>query len=298
MKTKKKVLVTGCAGFIGQHLVRKLTAYGYHVAGLDIVPKPEGLAVDTYTIFDLTKLTVGDLTSWLGHIDYVFHLAARARVSLSIDDPLGTHEANVTATLRLLQWAHQRGVEKFIYSSSSSVYGTQDILPLHEKMTPYPQSPYGVQKLAGEFYAETFRMPVYGLPTVSLRYFNVFGEGQDTDHPYAPVVAKFLSLHQQNKQLTIYGDGYQTRDMTYVGDVAMANILAAESDVTGIFNIAGGKNYTVNAIAQIVGGDVVYLPARAGEPRDSLADITRARHVLGFTPLITLEEWIYRQMAQ
>ena len=218
---------------------------------------------------------------------FVFHLAAIPNVQYSIENPKETNEVNLVGTLNILIAAKDAGVKRLIYSSSSSVYGDADILPISEKSEIKPKSPYALQKYNGEMYAKLFNQ-IYGLETVCLRYFNVFGMGQSSIGAYASVIAKFLSLKRENKILTIFGDGDQTRDFVNVSDVVNANILAAKSDRVGhgeSINIGSGKKYSVNEIAKIIGGKIEYLPPRI-EPKESLADITLAKFLLDWEPKV------------
>jgi UDP-glucose 4-epimerase len=276
-----KVLITGNKGFIGSHLAKKLEELGHEVVGYDL---KEGKDIRTITPKDLEG------------IDYVFHMAAQAKVPLSIDQPLMTHDHNVNGTLNVLECARQAKVKRVIYSASSSAYGIQDILPLYETMTPNPMSPYGVQKLVGEYYCKVYS-EVYGLETVSLRYFNVYGEDMPTDNAYSACIAIFLQNSRQGKPLTVYG-GKQTRDFTYVGDVVDANIKAMESENVGhgeVINIGGGENHSVNTIAETIGGTMVYEPQRKGEPMNTLSDCSKAKELLGWEAKTKLIEWLKSQ---
>jgi UDP-glucose 4-epimerase len=224
---------------------------------------------------------------------YIFHTSALPRVQFSIQNPYDTHEANITGTLCVLLAAKEAGVEKVIYSASSSAYGDQDTMPLVETMSARPKSPYGLQKYVGELYCQTFS-EVYGVPTVSLRYFNVYGPGASADGAYALVISKFLKQRLEDIPLTITGDGMQTRDFTHVRDVVRANILAAQSTQVGkgeTINIGAGNNVSVRRIAELIGGPVEHVPARL-EPHDTLADNARAKELLGWEPTISIEEGI------
>ncbi len=226
---------------------------------------------------------------------YVFHTAAIARVQPSIKDPRTYNEVNVTGTLNVLKAAHEAGVKRVIYSASSSAYGNQETLPLHEDMEPRPMSPYAAQKYFGEIYCKIFSQ-VYGLETVSLRYFNVYGPRQTTesDGPYATVVGIFLEQRARGKPLSVVPDGNQSRDFTHVSDVTMANLLAAESSKVGsgeVINIGCSRPYTILEVADLIGGPKVFVESRV-EPRHTRADITRARLLLSWEPKITFEEGI------
>jgi UDP-glucose 4-epimerase len=289
-----KAIVTGGAGFIGSNLVDALVEKGYEVHVIDnlsagtkeyVNPKAELHIVDITDLEAIKPLFVG--------IDYVFHLAAMPRVQYSIEHPLETDTVNVRGTLNVLVAATEAKVKKLVYSASSSAYGDQPILPLKEDMMPMPKSPYAVQKYIGEVYCSTWS-GVYGIPTVCLRYFNVYGPRHSYEGAYALVIAKFMHLRKEGKPLTITGDGSQTRDFTHVRDVARANILAAESSIVGmgeVLNIGAGKNYSVNDISHLIGGEIQYIDARL-EPKNTLADHSKAEKLIRWTPQITLEEGI------
>jgi UDP-glucose 4-epimerase len=279
MARKNKAVVTGGKGFIGTHLVSTLRQEGWNVFVLD---RPE------YDIRDRDSLrNIFDDT------DVVFHTAALPRVQYSIEHPEETHEVNVTGTLNVLLAAKEAGVKKVVYSASSSAYGDQDIMPLVEDMLARPKSPYGLQKYIGEHLCRVFA-EVYGLPTVSLRYFNVYGPGASAEGAYALVIAKFLQQRLEGKPMTITGDGQQTRDFTHVRDVVRANILAAQNSKVGkgeVINIGAGNNVSVKRIAELIGGSVEHIAPRL-EPRHTRADISRAKKLLNWEPNISLEEGI------
>ena len=285
----EKVLVTGSCGFLGHHLVKELKKRGFYVIGVDNLSG----STDEYANFaDLFwKVDCGDLEAEdLKGIKWVFHTAALPRVPYSIEFPLETNHANVTETLKLLMAARDAKVEKFIYSSSSSVYGDQKEFPTSEEAHVSPLSPYAVQKLAAEHYTEVFR-EVYNLPTVSLRYFNLYGEEQRADNPYTGVITKFIQMNHENKHLTIFGDGEQRRDFTYVGDVVEANLLTAEKGL-GVYNVGTGTNTSVKEIAEIISDqELSYLPPRLGDPKLSLAD-NKKLLTLGWTSTVDLKQWL------
>jgi len=275
-----KVIVTGAAGFIGTHICEALRRGGYDVVGVDI--KTGDDVRDTER---MKKLFAG--------AQYVFHLAALPRVPYSIEHPQETHDHNINGTLSALVAAKEAGVSKFIYSASSSAYGDADKMPLTEDMPARPKSPYGLQKYVGELYCRLWS-EVYGLPTVSLRYFNVYGPGASDEGAYALVIARFLKQRKESKPMTITGDGTQTRDFTHVRDVVRANLLAATSGKVGkgeVINIGAGKNASVNKIAELIGGPTQYVAARL-EPHDTLADNSLAKKLLGWSPEVSLEEGI------
>lgn len=276
---KAKAVVTGGAGFIGSHLVLGLRAKGHEVVIADL---PHTDIRDTEI---LKKIFTG--------ARYVFHLAALPRVQFSIEHPQETNEVNVGGTVSVLHAAKEAGVKRVVYAASSAAYGDQREMPLREDMSTQPKSPYGLQKYVGELYCRLFN-EVYGLETVSLRYFNVYGPNADPNGPYAQVISKFILQRRNNLSMTVTGDGTQTRDLVYVHDVVKANLLAAESPNVGkgeVINIGGGKNTSVNHIAELIGGPVEHIPPRL-EPHDTLADCRRAKELLGWEPEVSLEEGI------
>lgn len=295
---KKKIVVTGGAGFLGSHLVPALLEEGYEVHVVDTMVAampgrtlPPEAHVHTVDIRDREALK--SLFREVGTVAGVFHAAALPRVQFSIDNPTEAHDVNVNGTLNILLTAKDHGVGKVVYSASSSAYGDQETLPLHEDMVVQPKSPYALHKYTGEHYCRVFS-EVHGLPTVSLRYFNLYGPGSDPNGPYAQAIGKFVDFRKKGKPLTITGDGEQTRDLVHVRDVVHANILAFENPTIGVgevINIGSGKNYSVNEIARMIGGEVVYLAPRI-EPRHTRADITRAKKLLNWEPKILLEEGI------
>lgn len=274
-----KVVVTGGAGFIGTHMCESLRKEGYSVVSVDLKTGD-----DVRDTEKMKKIFEG--------AQYVFHLAALPRVQYSIEHPQETHDTNVNGTLSVLTAAKDAGVKKVVYSASSSAYGDQDKMPLVENMEARPKSPYGLQKYIGELYCRLWS-EIYDLPTVSLRYFNVYGPGASDDGAYALVIAKFLKQRREDKPMTITGDGKQTRDYTHVSDVVRANIMAAESPFAKgeVFNIGGGNNISVNRVAELIGGPVEYIPARL-EPHDTLADIMLAKGFLNWEPQIKFEDGI------
>ncbi|XOB42177.1 MAG: NAD-dependent epimerase/dehydratase family protein [Candidatus Nealsonbacteria bacterium] len=291
-----KILVTGGAGFIGSNLVDKLIEKDHKVIVIDNLStgKKENLNPKA-KFFNLDLRDFEKIKPIFEGVDFVFHLAALPRVPLSVAKPRETNEINITATLNTLVAAKDAKVKRFVYSSSSSVYGIGNDLPLKENMTPSPISPYALQKYVGELYCRIFSSDLYNLPTVSLRYFNVYGPRQPEEGSYVPVIGLFLTQKKKGLPLTITEDGEQTRDFTHVVDVVNANILAMESDKVGkgeAINIGAGKNCTVNEIAELVGGEIKYIPARLGDIRDTLADISLAKELLGWEPRTTLEQGI------
>ncbi len=299
-------LVTGGAGFIGGHVVRGLLERRASVRILDnfSTSSRENLA----DIQGQVEVLEGDLrdpaavAQAVQGIRCAFHLGALPSVIRSINDPRSTHDVNFTGTLNLLMACREAGVERLVFSSSSSVYGDTLVLPKREDMMPAPKSPYALSKLAGEHYARLF-FELYGLKTFSLRYFNVFGPRQDPSSQYAAVIPLFLEALRQGTPLVIFGDGHQTRDFTYVEDVVSANLAcsdAPESAAGGVYNVAHGLRISVNELADRLerlmqktpGRD--YRPARPGDVRDSQADSTLAREKLAWTPRVDFEEGLRR----
>ena len=290
-----KIIVTGGAGFIGSNLTDALIDKGHDVLIIDnlstgkrehINPKSKFFEVDLRDFDKIKPLFEG--------VDFVFHEAALPRIPLSIEKPIESNEINITATLNVLVASKEAGIKRVIYASSSSALGGAAKIPMEEDALCQPLNPYALQKYVGELYCKIFS-DIYKLPTVSLRYFNVYGPHQPREGSYVPVIGIFLAQKEQGQPLTITGDGEQTRDFTNVADVVRANILTMESDNVGrgeVINIGAGKNHSINRIAELIGGKSVYLPGRPGEMRHTLADISRAKTLLGWQPEITLEEGI------
>ncbi|MEK7653633.1 MAG: SDR family oxidoreductase [Patescibacteria group bacterium] len=285
-----RYLVTGGAGFIGSNLVDELISQGYEVLILDnfLTGKRENINTKARLVeADIRNLN--QIKPYFVGIDGVFHLAALPRVQVSIEDPVTTHEININGALNVFLAARDAKVKRLVYSASSSAYGDGHPLPLRESYLPKPISPYGLQKYVGEHYARNFSL-LYGLETVSLRYFNVYGPRLAASGGYVTVISVFLQQKKAGKKMTICGDGNQTRDFTYVGDVVRANILAMGSSRVGkgeVINIGGGHNYSVNEIAKKIGGEVEYLPPRI-EPHDTLADTTLAKKLLNWQPKVSI----------
>jgi UDP-glucose 4-epimerase len=288
------MLVTGGGGFIGSHLVEALLDRGYKVRVLDNFATGR---LDR--IHRMAELVHGDIreaasfgASFQG-VDCVFHTAALPRVPLSIENPLETHMVNVVGTINVLLAARNAAVRRVVFSGSSSVYGDQPHLPLDEEMRPNPLSPYALQKLAGEQYTRLFHK-LYGIETLTLRYFNVFGPRMATEGAYLTVISAFLQARGEGKPLPIYGDGDQTRDFTHVRDVVRANVLAIDSKIADgrPINIGQGRSVSVNWIAERIGGPKVYLPARAGDVRNTLADHSVAEKVLGWRAQVSTEQGV------
>jgi len=297
----KKAIVTGGAGFIGSNLVDKLIKDGVEVHVIDDLSTGKESNINPKAIFhkiDISKLEPLQNHWQLKDTDVIFHCAALARVQPSIEDPVPFDNVNVSGTLRMLMLAHRLGVKRFVYSASSSCYGNNETFPTPETESTNPLSPYGLQKYIGEQYCKMFS-EVYGLDTVSLRYFNVYGERINLEGAYKLVIAIFAEQMLQGKPLTITNDGEQRRDFTYVGDVVNANILAATHSerLDGeVFNIGNGDNYSVNELADMFGGEKQY-GVEVLEPFLTLADNTKAKEILGWKPTGDLPTWIkkYKQ---
>jgi len=296
----KKVVVTGGAGFIGSHLAEELAAQGYAVVILDdfSTGRKENIAsLRQKKNIEFVQGSITDLSGLqklFGGIDCVFHQAAMARVPRSIEDPITVNQVNITGTLNVLVAARDQGVKKVVFASSSSVYGDAATLPQREDMIPSPLSPYALTKLTGEHYGIIFKQ-LYGLSTVCLRYFNVYGPGQDPHSQYAMVIPAFIDRAANNLPPVIHGDGEQSRDFTFIGDVVKANILAAESTAEGVYNIGSGRSITIKQLAekiiQLMRKDLKPLhdKPRPGDVRHALADISRAKS-FGYEPEWSLED--------
>jgi len=302
-----KYLVTGIAGFIGSSIAHELVSRGETVRGLDdfSTGKPENIQ-DIRSDLDFRQASLLDeaaLTSACKGIDFVIHQAALPSVPKSVAEPQLTHAVNVNGTLNLLIAARDAGVKRVVYAASSSAYGESEVLPKQEAMIPRPISPYAVQKLTGEYYMQAFSA-VYGLETVSLRYFNIFGPRQDANSQYSAVLAKFITQMQQGDAPTIFGDGEQSRDFTFVANAVQANLkacVAPAKDVSGkVFNIATGSRFSLNQtfemLRKIIGfsGSAKLAPPRAGDVKHSLADIALAQKHLGYSADVSFEEGLRR----
>src|SRR5246500_5387125 len=294
-----KYLITGIAGFIGSSIARALLAQGDEVRGIDNLStgKRENLT-EILSQIDFREADLLDLDavhSACRGVDYIFHEAAIPSVPKSVVDPLGSNRANVDATVHLLIAAKDAKVKRVVYAASSSAYGDTPTLPKHEAMLPNPNSPYAVAKLAGEYYMTSFYR-CYGLENVSLRYFNIFGPRQDPTSPYSGVLAKFITQMLNGEQPTIFGDGAQSRDFTYIQNAVDANLLAIKAPASHaagqVFNVATGKradlNQTFELLKKMTGysGNVKYATEREGDIKHSLADITLATKALGYEPKV------------
>ena len=300
-------LITGVAGFIGSALARAVLAQGDQVRGIDnLSTGKRGNLNEIRSRIDFREadlLDIAAVRNACNGVDYVLHEAAIPSVPRSVKDPLESNRANVDATVNVLVAARDAKVKRVVYAASSSAYGDTPTLPKREDMPPNPISPYAVAKLAGEFYMTSF-WRCYGLPTVSLRYFNIFGPRQDPTSPYSGVLAKFITQLLKGEQPTIFGDGTQSRDFTYVDNVLNANLLACRAPVdqvaSRVFNVATGSridlNETFRVLKQLIEceGEVKYEAERAGDVKHSLADLTLAEKHLGYKPSVNFEEGLRR----
>lgn len=298
-------LVTGGAGFIGSHIVQRLVKRGERVRVVDNLCTGEierlarVLSAIDFVEEDLADPAVCDRV--VDGVDYVLHQAAIPSVQRSIRDPMASNRANITATLNLLESCRTHGVRRLVYAASSSAYGDTKVLPKQEDMAANPLSPYALQKFVGERYAKLF-FDLYKFETVSLRYFNVFGPSQDPYSEYSAVIPKFITKLLAGEKLTIFGDGEQSRDFTYVDNVVEANLLALTADdVAGkMMNLGCGARISLNQLVKqlenILGlsAQVEYLPARAGDVHDSLADIGLAERLLGYRPQVSVQDGLAR----
>tara|TARA_R100001377_G_scaffold27893_1_gene15021 strand:- start:123 stop:1115 length:993 start_codon:yes stop_codon:yes gene_type:complete len=321
-----KYLITGASGFIGSHVLYALLESANENNLVDIITidkktgENDGVLKNKDGNYDIVKggrwsnvlfastennshqEIVTDITDTsnnttileaLEGVDTVFHLAARPSVPASIKDPVGSNAINVSGTLNMLELSREAGVRRFVFSSSSSVYGDIEVFPTPETSPTTCLSPYATQKLIGEQYCQLYSR-VYGLETVSLRYFNAYGEGMPTQGAYCNVMGAFSVAKKEEKTLKIFGDGSQRRDFTYVKDIAKANLLAASSVKVGsgeCINIGTGTNSSIQEVANIFGGPFEYLPKRL-EPSQSLADNTKAKELLGWLPTINVKDWL------
>ena len=300
-----RFLLTGGAGFIGAHIVKRLVGEGAVVRVVDNLSTGQVARLETlrcsieYVEADLADNLVSDEV--VKDVDYVLHQAAIPSVQRSVRDPIGTNRANVTATLNLLESCRKAKVRRFVYAASSSAYGDTEVLPKSEEMPPNPLSPYALQKLAGEHYCKLY-YSLYGLETVCLRYFNVFGPGQDPHSEYSAVIPKFISKLLINELITVYGDGEQSRDFTYVENVVDANLLALQATKAcgKVLNVGCGERITLNTLIQLleeivgVKAKVSYSASKPGDVRHSLADINLARRLLEYEPKVMVKEGLRR----
>jgi nucleoside-diphosphate-sugar epimerase len=305
-----KYLVTGIAGFIGSSIAHELVRRGETVRGLDdfSTGKWENIE-DIKKQIDFRRISLLDpagLATACEGIDYVIHQAALPSVPKSVIDPVLTHAVNVNGTLNMLLAARDAGVKRVVYAASSSAYGESEVLPKREDMLPKPISPYAVQKLTGEYYLQSFAQ-VYGLETVSLRYFNIFGPRQDANSQYSGVLAKFITQMQRGETPTIFGDGEQSRDFTFVENAVQANLKACHApakEVSGkVFNVATGSRFSLKQTYAILGKIIgfaeppKFAETRTGDVKHSLADISLAQKHFGYSPTVGFEEGLRRTVA-
>jgi UDP-glucose 4-epimerase len=307
-KTRMKYIVTGGAGFIGSHLGEYLVSQDHEVVIIDDLSSGSERNVEFLKKQKGCRFVRGSVTDsrllqkYFAGADGIFHHAALVSVPLSVKNPELNHETNSTGTLRVLLAARDCGVRKVVLASSAAVYGDKNAPPQKETMKPEPQSPYAVSKLTGEEYCSVFSQE-YGLDTVCLRYFNVYGPRQNPGSDYAAVIPRFIVQNLKGLAPTIFGDGMQSRDFVYVEDVVRANVCAMQRDVQGVFNIAGGKSITINelagAIRDIVGNDKcpVYTDPRPGDIKESFADISKAKEQMHFTPEYSLAAGLQKTIS-
>lgn len=300
-------LVTGGAGFIGSHIAEALVRRGNRVRVLDNLSTGQlsnmaGFA-DQAEFIQADVLDAAAVAQAVAGVDCVFHEAALASVPMSVERPLDVHAAGATGTLVVLDAARRAGVRRVIYAASSAAYGDQPTSSKRESDLPSPISPYAVAKLTGEYYCQAFAA-TYGLETVALRYFNIFGPRQDPNSPYSAVIPLFLTAMLSGRRPVIYGDGGQSRDFAFVGNVVQANLLAADApNVSGrVFNVANGKSTDlltlIRVLNELLGTNIQaeHAPPRVGDVRESLADITLARKLLGYEPPVDFEEGLRRSI--
>lgn len=290
------VTVLGGAGFIGSHLVDELLTQGHEVTVLDNLSEGKLENLARWKKHPKLEFVRGDIRDYhtvraaVDHKDWVFHLAAMSRIQPSITDPKLAFDQNITGTVNVLEACRERGVKRVVYSASSSAYGLRNTPPLVESMPTDCLNAYSLSKKVGEELMEMYNK-LYGLSTISLRYFNVYGPRHQEEGSYATVIAVFRRQKRLGQPMTIVGDGEQRRDFTFVSDVVRANVMAAMNyDINGVFNIGTGENYSINQIAEIVGGEAVHIPPRPAEARVTLADTTKANTILGWKPQINLRQ--------
>jgi UDP-glucose 4-epimerase len=298
MSNTRRIIVTGGAGFIGSHLVERLLADGHTVAVLDNLStgRMENLdqAKDNLqcSIYRVDVSNYSEIKQFFEGVDWVFHLAALADIVPSIQQPLAYHKANVDGTIAVLEAARSAGVRRFVYAASSSCYGIPDEFPTPETAPIRPMYPYALTKYLGEQYVLHWNK-VYRLPCVSLRLFNVYGPRARTTGTYGAVLGVFLAQKLAGKPFTVVGDGKQTRDFTFVTDVVGAFVWAAESEIAGeILNVGSGGTYSVNHLVSLLGGGVVHIPKRPGEPDCTFADIRKISRMLGWKPRVSFEDGV------
>lgn len=293
-------LVTGGCGFIGSHIVDKLHSMGHHVIVIDDLSAPENedfyyhsdVKNVEYYIKDISKDDCSDLFK---NVDYVFHLAARSRIQPTIGNPGECFEVNVVGTQRVLEWSRINSVKRIIYSGTSSLYGHQNTIPFAPNMPADCLNPYSMSKWMGEQLCKLYNQ-LYDLPSIVLRYFNVYGPREPLKGQYAPVIGLFKRQFENNQPATIVGDGKQRRDFTFISDIVDANIAAMQSSTQKlpfkIYNVGTGKNYSINEIADLIGAEKVYISKRPAEVRETLADIQDTIADLDWNPKIKIEDVI------
>lgn len=295
-----KYCVTGGAGFIGTNLVEQLVATGHEVLVVDDLSAgnaerlPEGVVFHKLSILDTEAVAKA-----MAGCSVVVHLAALPRVQFSIDEPMAAHAVNVDGTLSVLEAARQAGIGRIVYAASSSAYGDQETLPLSEDLPAQPKSPYALHKYVGEEYMRLWSF-LYGIETVSLRFFNVYGPHLDPDGPYALVIGRFLKLAKEGQPLTITGDGEQTRDFTHVSDVCAAVMQAAVKDTVGkgeVLNVGAGEQTSINDLAQMISDNIEHVAPRI-EPRHTMADISRTKELLDWEPTVVLADGVAKLKAE
>ena len=303
MNSRRRTVVTGGAGFIGSHLVDRLLAEGHHVTVVDdfSTGRPHNLAHHRDRAdLSVVRADVADIDAIRPHltgVDWVFHLAALADIVPSMQRPLDYHRANVDGTASVLEAARAAGVGRFVYAASSSCYGIPSRYPTPESSPIQPQYPYALTKYLGEQYVMHWAS-VFRLPAVSLRFFNVYGPRARTSGAYGAVFGVFLAQKLAGKPFTVVGDGSQTRDFTFVTDVVDAIVTAAESDRTAqVYNVGTGTAQSVNRLVELLGGEVIYIPKRPGEPDCTLSDTTAIRRELGWQPKVSFEEGVRIMLA-
>lgn len=295
-----RIIVTGACGFIGGHLTDKLVELGHDVLGLDnfSTGKYQNRRAN-YVRIDIGDCSVNELLDLLDGADCVIHLAARARVQPSFDDPIGYNRTNVTGTLNVLEACRRLGIKNFIFASSSSVYGEKLLLhPSKEEIKLNPTSPYAFQKVVGEEYCN-FYSTNFGMNCKILRFFNVYGERMIPNGQYQQAIRIFLDNYKRNEPFRIFGDGEQRRDFTHVDDIVDGIILAMNWQGSGTFNLGNGKNFSVNELCEMIGGEdhlADYFQGK-NEPRTTLADNQKAKDILGWEPKKNLPEWIQEQIT-
>ncbi|OIO59878.1 MAG: NAD-dependent dehydratase [Verrucomicrobia bacterium CG_4_10_14_3_um_filter_43_23] len=295
-------LVTGGSGFIGSHLCDLLVAEGHNVVVLDDLSTGNPINLNEAAKTEQLIFIQGGINeveryaNEIGHIDWIFHIAGRADLIPSIENPVDYFDVNTRGTLCMLEYAKRIGVKRFVYTASSTCYGIPDKYPTPETAACNVEHPYGLTKYLGEQLVIHWAN-VYQLPALSLRLFNVYGPRSRTSGVYGAVFGVFLKQKLEGKPYTVVGDGEQTRDFTYVGDVAKAFLAAAQSDKVGeIYNIGSGHTYSINKLVDLLGGEKTYIPRRPGEPNCTFADITKIQKEIGWKPAVTLEEGVQKML--